>query len=64
MPEVISLDEAVEQAVIANSVSKDLFNREFGDMKKRLEAQEKKLEKQENLSWQVIVGVLIHRRTS
>ncbi len=55
----IKLDEATVQALVAETVSKDLFTREFGDLKKRLETQEKKLDKQESLSFQVIVGVLL-----
>jgi len=48
----ISLAEAITQSVIARTVSKEIFDREFGELKKRLE-------KQENQSFQVIIGVLI-----
>lgn len=49
---LIKLDEATVQAALAETVSKDLFEREFGGLKKRLE-------KQEDQSFQVIIGVLI-----
>ena len=56
---LLPIIQAVVQGAVAESVSKEVFERDFGDMKLRLEAQERKLEKQENLSWQVIVGVLV-----
>ena len=47
----IPFEEAIKQQIVANSVSKDVIEREFGDMKRRLEMQERKLDKQENLSF-------------
>ena len=35
----ISLAEAITQSVIARTVSKEIFDREFGELKKRLEKQ-------------------------
>ncbi len=48
----ISLEESVAQRVIAKAVSKDTFEKEFSLIKERIE-------KQENQTTQIIIGVLI-----